>query len=391
MNTKTKTYKTLIALVALMTLVVSALPALAKERENERGDGKRVPPGQIRKEMRQDMRSTYLDIWRLYMARLRALGYNYPAWYGWGQGTSTSPDTVAPVINNLRVSAINRNRAIVYWNTNERADSAVFVSGATPVDTQTITPTSNNGQVFVHEIVLNNLNASTTYYIVARSRDIAGNVTTSGTISFTTDPAKTDATAPSITNINGSVTPNTVKINWRTGENATSKVFYSTASAIDVNSSATAFVENTALVRDHSLTVSNLASSTTYYLVVESKDAAGNKSDSAVFIFTTSAVTVPADTVAPVISNIYSVVGGTTMSLNWLTNEAASSKVYYSTTTPVDVNSAANVIDANLVTSHLLQISGLATSTKYYFVLESKDAAGNMVRSGEYYAITAAN
>lgn len=84
------------------------------------------------------------------------------------------------------------------------------------------------------------------------------------------------------------------------------------------------------------------------------------------------------DTTAPVISALgVSNLASTTATVSWTTNESATGKVYYGTTTPVALGSALTVGNSSLVTSHVLGLSGLATSTTYYYVLESRDAAAN--------------
>ena len=87
----------------------------------------------------------------------------------------------------------------------------------------------------------------------------------------------------------------------------------------------------------------------------------------------------PADTSAPAISAIStSNVASTSARVNWTTNEAATSKVYYSATSPVVATSSTpSVSNLNLVTNHELTITGLIVSTTYHFLVESKDAAGN--------------
>jgi hypothetical protein len=85
-----------------------------------------------------------------------------------------------------------------------------------------------------------------------------------------------------------------------------------------------------------------------------------------------------ADTTAPVISAIsaWNIVPTITI-LSWQTDEAATGKAYYGTTTPVTLDSALTVNNNSLITNHILGLINLATSTTYYYVLESKDAALN--------------
>lgn len=85
------------------------------------------------------------------------------------------------------------------------------------------------------------------------------------------------------------------------------------------------------------------------------------------------------DVVAPVISGITALASTSTISVNWNTNEQSTSRLYYGTSTPLDVNATStNFVESSIPkNSHSLSISNLSTSTQYYIVVESKDASGN--------------
>ena len=84
------------------------------------------------------------------------------------------------------------------------------------------------------------------------------------------------------------------------------------------------------------------------------------------------------DTTAPVISGAsVSSIASTTATIAWTTNENATGKVYYGTVSPIDFLTALTMSSAALTTSHSFGLTGLATSTTYYYVLESKDASLN--------------
>jgi hypothetical protein len=70
--------------------------------------------------------------------------------------------------------------------------------------------------------------------------------------------------------------------------------------------------------------------------------------------------------------------------VGWTTNESATSKVYYATSTPVNIGTASSVSDTTLITSHSLNLSGLVASSTYYYLVESKDAALNTSTSTEF-------
>ncbi len=87
---------------------------------------------------------------------------------------------------------------------------------------------------------------------------------------------------------------------------------------------------------------------------------------------------VPTDITPPVNSSVsVTNIATTTATISWVTDEAATSKIYYSTATPVNLLSALTVSNSSLVTSHILGLTGLTASTTYHYILESKDAIGN--------------
>ncbi len=95
-----------------------------------------------------------------------------------------------------------------------------------------------------------------------------------------------------------------------------------------------------------------------------------------------------ATTTPPLISATSTTVGTSTINVSWTTNEAATSKVYYSTTTPINLSLSNFVQSGSFVTSHSLDITNLATSTLYYMLIESKDAATNTATSSEFATTT---
>lgn len=107
----------------------------------------------------------------------------------------------------------------------------------------------------------------------------------------TTPPVATttpDTTAPVLSDINisGSLASTTLTVNWATNENSTSKVYVSTTTPLVFLNSMK--IENTSLVMSHHVGLGSLTASTTYYYVVESKDASNNTATSSEKSFLTS-------------------------------------------------------------------------------------------------------
>ncbi|MFH1694623.1 MAG: immunoglobulin-like domain-containing protein [Patescibacteria group bacterium] len=114
-----------------------------------------------------------------------------------------------------------------------------------------------------------------------------------------------DTTPPAISGLyNATTTPTSTIIEWTTDEPATSKVAYSTSTPV-----ASTIVSDDTLVTDHSLELTSLTASTTYYYYVESTDEHDNTATSTEFSFTTSVIP---DTTPPVIT----LNGSSTINLN---------------------------------------------------------------------------
>lgn len=111
------------------------------------------------------------------------------------------------------------------------------------------------------------------------------------------------------------------------------------------------------------------------------KDAAGNWSP-------VSTATIILDTTAPTISAVAtSSITGTSAVITWTTNEPATSQSNYGLTTSYGTTTT---LDATLVTSHSITLTGLNPNTTYNFRVRSKDGAGNERVSGNFIFTTAA-
>jgi peptidoglycan hydrolase-like protein with peptidoglycan-binding domain len=189
----------------------------------------------------------------------------------------------------------------------------------------------------------------------------------------TTTPPTKDTTAPTLSAFTiAAITANSATIAWTTNEHAATKIFLSTVSPV---ATGTATWTDATYTLAHSATLSGLTANTVYYFLVEVKDVAGNAATGTQGTFTT---TVAPDTTAPTISAMSATAtGSTTATVAWTTNENASSKVYFGTTSPLNLTTAPFVFDATLAAAHVMNLTGLATGTVHYVVVESKDAANN--------------
>lgn len=86
----------------------------------------------------------------------------------------------------------------------------------------------------------------------------------------------------------------------------------------------------------------------------------------------------PLDTTAPVISAVTATGSGTSATVAWTTNEAATSSVSYGTS-PTALTSTKTA--SGSLTSHSVSLTGLTANTRYYYRVTSADPAANSATS----------
>ncbi len=95
------------------------------------------------------------------------------------------------------------------------------------------------------------------------------------------------------------------------------------------------------------------------------------------------------DTVPPGTANITSSgAGASSVTITWTTTEASDSQVEYGSTTAYG---SATTLDPSMVTFHSRSLGGLAADTLYHYRVRSRDAAGNLVISGDFTFTTGAS
>lgn len=125
------------------------------------------------------------------------------------------------------------------------------------------------------------------------------NLSLTGSPTFENTPGGSggDTTPPTISNLSHNPSSSSAIISWNTNELATSRVFYDTVShSGDTDGSQYAQSSANDLTADntsHSITLSGLTSSITYFYKIRTADAAGNAAFSAQQSFTTSASGTP--------------------------------------------------------------------------------------------------
>ena len=178
-----------------------------------------------------------------------------------------------------------------------------------------------------------------------------------------TPPADTTAPVISAVQASAGATGSTATLTWTTDESATSVVQYGTTTAL--GSTATG-----ATGTSHSVALSGLTSATTYYYRVTSVDSASNSATSPAVGGAPATFATP-DVTAPTVSAVAAAVSGTTATVSWTTDESATTKVDYGTSTALGTSATGAT-----GTSHSVPLTGLAAGT-YYYRVTSADTAGN--------------
>ncbi|MEJ2111657.1 MAG: fibronectin type III domain-containing protein, partial [Acidobacteriota bacterium] len=187
---------------------------------------------------------------------------------------------------------------------------------------------------------------------------------TSGSITVLAPP---DTVPPGISGVTSSnVTESGATISWSTNEAATAQVEY----GLTTGYGSTTAIDGT-LKTSHTRILVGLTEATTYHYRVISKDEAGNTAESGDYTFTTLE---PADTTPPEISAVTSSnVTETGATISWNTDEAATARVEYGTTTGYGSTTAE---DSSLKVAHTRVLEGLTEATTYHYRVISTDEAG---------------
>lgn len=294
----------------------------------------------------------------------------------------------APVISDLKATLDPNKprRAVIEWDTDVRSNSMVWLSTESPVDVSGRPDASSRWPVTDHTIRLNRLAPDTTYYVIVASENRDGRAV-SEEISFKT-PAKPDQAGPVITSISGDtevVVGEETEVMVKAYDPKNGSLSYS-ADWGDSSDEALAAKMMTPIEQTSTFThVYTEAGTYTATFTVENE--AGKKVSSSLDITVAEA---PSDGDEPVISDIEADAGINDVMIAWMTDEPATSKVYYSTSSSIDVDADGTLfVSSNgLSTDHELDITGLAASTTYYFVIESADEAGNEAYSAEGSFVT---
>jgi hypothetical protein len=204
--------------------------------------------------------------------------------------------------------------------------------------------------------------ANGTHTLAAVATDTSGNTATSAGTPVTV------ANPPTISGVaTSALTAVSVTIKWTTNVPATSQVQYGPTTAYGTTTSL-----DSALVTSHSQTLTGLKPGTLYNYQVLSKDSTGSLATSANLTFTTAAFTVSGVQATAITLS--------SATINWSTNQPASSQVLFGTTAAYGQSTT---VDSTLSTTHSQSLTGLAAGTTYHYKVVSTDVDGNTASSGD--------
>lgn len=179
----------------------------------------------------------------------------------------------------------------------------------------------------------------------------------------TTTPA--DTTAPIISSIVGVATSgSTATISWKTNEVANASLYVSTTFPVSLT---TATQSVSGFTTAHSINLTGLTASTTYYYAFKSADASGNVATSSEYSLVTPARLAIANLA---VTNIAS----TTATVGWTTNATTTGTLSY-----VVGTSTTAVATSTASTTHIFNLVGLTANTTYNFIAQAIDAFNNIV------------
>lgn len=272
---------------------------------------------------------------------------------------------------NVLADSITSNSARITWTTNIASDSTVEYNLAN--STSSIASTARcdqGGNVLSHCVNLTGLSSGANYQYRVKSKDASGNISISGTYTFTTATTSTTDTQPPTapTFLQGSsLSAADIKLTWIASSDNSDSVGYEVYRG-NVVAGTTSLTE---------LIDTNLAADTNYSYTVYAKDKAGNRSGSSNMVqVRTQPVTSKNQTSADVTPPsqpyylAYTAVDSATIKLTWrASSDSLGVKGYKIYRDKTYLGTTSNLEFLN---------SGLTAGVAYEYTVSAYDEAGNV-------------
>jgi len=275
------------------------------------------------------------------------------------QSEITGLDDLAPTITNVKVSNVNGENAVVTWDTNEKASSAVRYGISDISESGSINSSVNSSKdnySTTHTVTLTGLIPATKYLFVTSSTDAAGNIAQSSESSFTTSAPSSLSSINVVSKDLGQAT-----ILWKTSDPTTSIVEYGLSTSYGEKK------ESSSYETEHSINLSNLNQGATYHYRVKGKDKNG-------MLYASSDQTFEPKSPAKI----------TDISIKDISEHGA--KVSFKTNVPTDANVTYTDIKNNqttgsqgardLTTEHKIELSNLPQGTTFSIGIAVRDEQG---------------
>jgi hypothetical protein len=278
--------------------------------------------------------------------------------------------TVVPELEILdpSVDAVSSRTITLSWTTNEPADSQVEYGPDESYGSCTeLDPELGKD----HVVTVGGLDPGATYHLRAVSTDAYGTVAASDDLVATT--FEFDVGELIILEIAAvETTASTATLSWSTTNQSFCRVEYGETPSCGISTP-----ESVEPATDHRVTLTELWPRTLYYFRIHARDTFGQEAVSPAETFTTTDQDAPGG--LTIIWVAMTEIGASEATVAWQTNIASTSTVEYGTPD----SPWHSVSDDELVTAHVMAMSGLLENTTYYYRVRSTDALGHEVVSDE--------
>ncbi len=300
----------------------------------------------------------------------------------------------APVLSGLPRVEIGATEATIFWTTDIGANSLVAIAPEDKYNPSASEPYlqvvgNTEIQTTSHEVTVYGLIPDTTYHYQLRSKANLGPMARSMDHIF-----RTSIEELQITSFFTQVVDNeTAVFKWITNKESDSAVRFAPYRGNVLNLDLSKTVKDNAMSIIHEITVNEFEAGTYYNVELVSIDDKGNIATEALSRFSTSE-----DDLPPIISHIKA---DSTVFLDrsdkiqtiisWLTNESATSRVYYQEGvhgSQVDLSEVTN-LNTNYTKEHVMVITKFKPGIVYSFRVESIDSGGNVTLSKVHTFMTA--